>query len=69
MVDGENGYVLDPTDHEQIADRMLRVSTLEPGELARMGAASRRIVADWGCAQHAEELLRAISLGAAVRRR
>jgi len=67
LIDGENGYVLDPNDHEQVADRMYRVSSLSEGALAAMGAASRRIVADWGCPQHAEELLRAIAVGAASR--
>jgi glycosyltransferase involved in cell wall biosynthesis len=45
--EGENGWTFDPTNEEQIADLMLRISNDEETRV-RMGARSREIIAEWG---------------------
>jgi len=45
--DGENGWTFDPTNEEQMADLMIRVSSDEDAR-ERMGARSREIIAEWG---------------------
>jgi glycosyltransferase involved in cell wall biosynthesis len=44
---GENGWTFDPTDEEQLADLMLRISSDEEAR-RKMGARSREIIAEWG---------------------
>lgn len=61
--DGVNGWRFDPFNVEDMAAAMKRMASLSDDVRARMGAESRRIVADWGLEQHAAELLRAIELG------
>lgn len=45
--DGENGWTFDPTNQEQIADLMLRISSDEDAR-ARMELRSREIISEWG---------------------
>jgi glycosyltransferase involved in cell wall biosynthesis len=46
IVEGENGYVFDPYDVEQLSD-LLRLVASEAPRLDTMGRASQRIIADW----------------------
>lgn len=48
VVEGENGYGFDPRDAGKLAGLMGRVAGKGEGELAAMGEASRRIIAEWG---------------------
>ena len=45
--EGENGWTFDPTNEEQMADLLLRISNDEETRV-RMGARSREIIAEWG---------------------
>jgi len=45
--DGVNGWTFDPSNEEQLADLMLRISSDEDGRL-KMGEKSREIIAEWG---------------------
>lgn len=69
MRDGENGFVFDPFDIDQMADCMTRMTLLSRGEYDAMCASSRGIVADWDVGDHAHELLNAMQAGANARRR
>lgn len=60
---GANGWTFDPYDTAQMADCMWKMSNQTPEALAAMGAASRRVVADWDVTDHASEVLRAIEVG------
>jgi glycosyltransferase involved in cell wall biosynthesis len=53
--DGENGFVFDPLNNEQLARLMLRVAGGQ-ADRERMGAASARIIRDWGLERFAEGL-------------
>lgn len=46
--EGENGYVFEQTDVEGMAGLMGRVAGMPEADRAAMGAASRRIIAEWG---------------------
>jgi glycosyltransferase involved in cell wall biosynthesis len=46
--EGENGYVFEPTDVGELAGLMGRVAGMSEVELAAMGEASRRVIAEWG---------------------
>lgn len=46
--EGENGYVFEATDVGELAGLMGRVAGMSEVELAAMGEASRRIIAEWG---------------------
>ncbi|MEI6082630.1 MAG: glycosyltransferase family 1 protein, partial [Verrucomicrobiota bacterium] len=45
--DGVNGWTFDPSNEEQLAHLMLRISSDEDGRL-KMGEKSREIIAEWG---------------------
>lgn len=68
VVEGENGWSFDPLNANQLADLLARVAALPEEELARLGAASRRIVSEWGVDDHAASVLAAIALGAENRK-
>lgn len=55
-INGLNGYVLDPRDPRQMADCMLCMSN-GTADLAAMGEASRRIIANWGSDAWASSVL------------
>ena len=57
--DGENGSTFDPTNEEQMADLMLRISSDEERR-KEMGRKSREIIANWGPARFASGLSSAI---------
>lgn len=57
--EGENGFLVDPTDADDIARALRRLVTLSTEERARLGAASRRIVAGWGPERFADGLMKA----------
>ncbi len=51
--DGENGFLFDPFDVKNLADRLQSIA-LQPERAQSMGAASRKIIADWGCERFAQ---------------
>jgi glycosyltransferase involved in cell wall biosynthesis len=57
--EGENGWTFDPTNEEQMADLMLRISSDEE-QRKEMGRQSREIIANWGPARFASGLSSAI---------
>ena len=57
--DGENGSTFDPTNEEQMADLMLRISSDEE-RAKEMGRKSREIIENWGPARFASGLSSAI---------
>lgn len=63
VVDGENGWTFDPYNLEEMAGLLTRMAALSDAERERMGRAGRKLVRDWDTADHAQELLRAITLG------
>jgi 1,2-diacylglycerol 3-alpha-glucosyltransferase len=48
VADGVNGWTFDPFDVGAITDAMVRMSQLEDERRRTMGAASQRIIGDWG---------------------
>ncbi|MCK4375944.1 MAG: glycosyltransferase family 4 protein [Candidatus Brocadiae bacterium] len=65
--DGVNGWLFDPYDVGDMADEMLRMSSLNDEERQRMGNASIDIIANWGPDRFAQGLWQAIQ--AAQRRK
>jgi 1,2-diacylglycerol 3-alpha-glucosyltransferase len=59
--DGINGFTFDPGDVRELADHMARVAS-EQCDRATMGAASRRIIADWGLQRFAHGLMSAVDV-------
>jgi glycosyltransferase involved in cell wall biosynthesis len=57
--EGVNGFTFDPYNVEELAQLMLKLSTLN-SQLSDMGAASRRIIADWGPERFASGLKTAV---------
>lgn len=41
IVDGETGYLVDPKDHEKVADRVLDILSLDKDEREEMGKKAR----------------------------
>lgn len=66
--EGVNGFTFDPLDVEQLARLMLRVAHGDV-DRASMGAASRRIVADWGPERFARGLKESVECAIAQPRR
>jgi glycosyltransferase involved in cell wall biosynthesis len=64
--DGVNGFVVDPHNVGDIAERMRAVATDQPMR-KRMGEASERIVAEWGLDRFATSMLQAASTAIGVR--
>jgi 1,2-diacylglycerol 3-alpha-glucosyltransferase len=64
--EGVNGFTLDPDDVEQMAQAMLRLSSLPSPMLARMSQAGREIIAGWGPERTARGLKAAAEKAAAV---
>jgi glycosyltransferase involved in cell wall biosynthesis len=54
--DGVNGFTFDPYDTEEMAIRMFQFSNFPPLKLSEMGAASQRIIANWGPERFAQGL-------------
>jgi glycosyltransferase involved in cell wall biosynthesis len=46
--DGVNGWTFDPTNEEQLAELMLKLSTLNSASLSTLGAKSVEIISAWG---------------------
>jgi 1,2-diacylglycerol 3-alpha-glucosyltransferase len=63
---GVNGFTFDPCDVEELAGLMQRVAAMTDRQRDAMGAASRRIIADWGPERFADGLMQAVE--AAMRR-
>jgi len=59
--DGVNGFTFDPGNVEEMAQRMFQLSTLSPSQLSTMGAASARIIANWGPERFAKGLSMAVT--------
>ncbi len=57
--EGVNGFTFDPYNVQQLASLMLQVSTLN-SQLSTMGAASQRIIANWGPERFASGLKAAV---------
>ena len=55
---GENGFVFDPANRIELADRLLQISALAPDELRRMGARSSEIIQDYSLERWADEVAR-----------
>ena len=73
--EGVNGFTFDPYNVEQLADLMLRVAGMERGggatetpkhRLAKMGAASQRIISAWGPERFALGLKSAVEMAMEV---
>jgi 1,2-diacylglycerol 3-alpha-glucosyltransferase len=64
--EGVNGFTFDPYDVEGLAQLMGQVSS-GAVNLAAMGQASRRLIADWGLETYARNLLQAVEAGMAYR--
>ena len=58
--DGRNGWLLDPFDPRQMAERMVRVAGLSEDGRRRMSEASARIIAEWGPERFARGLWSAV---------
>ena len=56
---GENGFRFAPTDSEDLADSLANLIA-DPIRRKKMGENSRKIIADWGCANFARNALKAI---------
>ena len=56
--EGVNGFTFDPYNVEQLAQLMLKISAFQTFSLSTFGAASRRIIADWGPERFASGLRR-----------
>lgn len=54
--EGENGWTIDPFDEVALAEKFHKVALLPEKERAALGAASRRIIANWGPAKFAAGL-------------
>jgi glycosyltransferase involved in cell wall biosynthesis len=54
--DGVNGFTFDPYNIEEMAQLMLKLSTLNPSQLSTMCAASQHIIANWGPERFAQGL-------------
>ncbi len=63
--EGVNGFTFDPYNVEQLAGLMLKLSTLS-SQLSTMGAASRRIIANWGPERFATALKAAVDYAVRV---
>jgi len=59
VVEGENGWTFDPLDVSALAELMIRVAALPEGERIALGAASERIIANWGPERFASGLFEA----------
>jgi glycosyltransferase involved in cell wall biosynthesis len=46
--EGVNGWTFDPTNEEQLAQLMLRISAFQDFSLSAFGSASRQIISQWG---------------------
>jgi glycosyltransferase involved in cell wall biosynthesis len=66
--EGVNGFTFDPLDVEQLAQLMLKLSTLN-SQLSTMGAASRRIISEWGPDRFAAGLKAAVERALNARHR
>lgn len=58
---GENGFQFDPFDAGQLADQLETVAR-DPALRQKMGAASQRIIGDWGCERFAAGASEAIDI-------
>jgi len=58
--EGRNGWTFNPYDIEELAELMLRMSSMSPDKLAAQGSASQQIVARFGPERFAEGLAQAI---------
>ena len=66
--EGENGWTFDPTNVEQMADLMLRISNDEETRV-RMGVMSREIIAEWGPERFASGVKAAVQAALAAPRK
>jgi glycosyltransferase involved in cell wall biosynthesis len=57
--EGVNGFTFDPSDVEELAQLMLKLSTLNSEHSTMMGDASRDIISRWGCDNFAKNAMRA----------
>jgi glycosyltransferase involved in cell wall biosynthesis len=62
MSNGVNGFTFDPGDVEELAGLMQRVAGMTDRQRDAMGAAGRRIIADWGPERFADGLMRAVAV-------
>jgi 1,2-diacylglycerol 3-alpha-glucosyltransferase len=60
LKEGSNGFSFDPTNLEELAQRMAQISQHSPETLAEMGSASQKLIAQYGPALFAENMLKAL---------
>lgn len=61
---GDNGYLIDPFDCEQMASQLLRVGQDSPNELASMAERSRARIAEWSPARFGRGVSEAVNFAA-----
>lgn len=66
--EGVNGFTFDPLDVDQLAQLMLRLWSVEPDQLHRMGEASRQIISHWSPELFARNLWKAAETAIALPR-
>lgn len=66
--EGVNGWTFDPTNEEQMADLMLRISSDEE-QRKEMGAKSREIISEWGPERFAKGIESAVKAALAAPRK
>lgn len=64
--DKENGFLFDPDDNEDMAQKMLTFSGMDEAARQRMGVRSEEIVAAWSPRNFGEQLLRAAELAVSL---
>ena len=57
---GENGFLFDPANVEELANGLAKIAACESPVLTTMGEASRRRIADWSPQNFAQQLERAV---------
>jgi len=67
--DGENGYLFDPYDVGEIANAMLRMTTLTEEQRQAMARRSRQIIAEWGPERFARAVWSALQAAKIPRKR
>ena len=58
--EGENGWTFDPADRGRLAEIMRLLAQSSDAQRASMGAASRRVIADWPLERFVDGILAAV---------
>ena len=60
--DGKNGFLINPFNVDDMAEKMLQMTRLSEAARKAMGQKSRKIISFWGCGNFGENLWRATKL-------